>query len=221
VVGKFAAALGPKATSADLDSAVLRQDVIKVLGRTHSAESMKREVGNIKTFGKWLEAQEILDIDPFRKVKEPTPPKPEMRVIAKADAERLFASYDLKRADQARDYALIMLTLTTGMRISEVCTAKLTDLNLEEGWLQVWGKGNKQRPVHPNVRPLLWKWARGTRERDERAGSEYLFVSRDGRAPCERALPRQDHSPEPALSRALPRSAPRGGNLCTEGWHGA
>src|SRR5258708_4718386 len=114
-----------------LEGLLLRRYVLSVLSPRHGAETLKREVGCIKTFGKWLEAQEIVNDDPFRKVKKPSVDSPERRIVSPRDAQAIFSTFDRKRADQARDYVLVQLTIDTAIRISEGCTAKLSGLNLE------------------------------------------------------------------------------------------
>jgi integrase/recombinase XerD len=181
VVGAYVASLGPEATLDDLTAASLRVYIRDHLSLTHNAETLKREIGNIKTFGKWLEGEGYAQVDPFRRVKKPQTPHTEMRVLTQDDMDRLFDSFDKRKRDEQRDYLVVLLTLTTGLRISEVCTAKLADLNLDEGWLKVIGKGNKERrvPLHPKVRRLLLRWVRGDRRRWAK-NDEYLFVSRVG-----------------------------------------
>jgi site-specific recombinase XerD len=186
VVGAFLETLGTEATVEDLDSASRRpQDhplakYSMVLAQTHNPETLRRELGNVKTFGHWLEFQGIVDVDPFRRVVKPKTDSPERRVIRAEDAQRLFDTFDMTDRTQVRDYALVQLVLDTGLRISEVCDAKLADLNLQEGWLQVWGKGRKQRrvPLSPSVKMLLWKWVRTDRKRW--AKTDFLFVSHLG-----------------------------------------
>ena len=56
----------------------------------------------------------------------------------------------------ARDQAIFLLMLDTGMRAGELCSLRLGDLHLDEGYATVMGKGRKQRPS---------SWARGRRKR--------------------------------------------------------
>lgn len=163
----------------ELEATDLRRYILTCLAQ-HHPETQLREVGCIKTFGRWLEDQELVTIDPFRKVKKPRLDHAERRIIAPEDAQRILAAFDRSKPDQFRDAVIVTLTLDTGLRISEVCGAKLADLNLEAGWLQVWGKGRKQRrvPLSPAVKMLLGKWVKTYRKRW--ATSEYLFVSRLG-----------------------------------------
>jgi integrase/recombinase XerD len=179
VVGAFLRYVGPRDVQ-EVTSPMLRLYVASALASTHNAETLKREIGCIKTFGKWLEDQEIVERDPFSKVKKPQTDHPERRIVSPRDAQAIFAAFDRDSRDEARDYVLVQLTLDTGLRVSEVCGAKIGDLNLEQGWLQVWGKGRKQRrvPLSPAVKMLLWKWIKGDRRRW--AKTDYLFVSRLG-----------------------------------------
>lgn len=163
----------------ELDGDQLRKYIL-VLMKRHNSETLKREVGNIKTFGRWLSEQEFVERDPFRKVRRPSVDQREWRIVQPEDAQRILAVYDWAKPDEFRDYVVVCLTLDTGLRISEVCGAKLQDVDLMEGSLQVWGKGRKQRrvPLSPEVKLVLKEWIDGIRVRW--ATSSYLFVSRRG-----------------------------------------
>jgi integrase/recombinase XerD len=78
-----------------------------------------------------------------------------------------------------RDYALIATALLCGLRVSELVSVQVTDLNLEAGTLTVVGKGDKQRecPVVPRLREILGAYLARTRPKlVRRVWSPYLFT---------------------------------------------
>ena len=78
---------------------------------------------------------------------------------------------------------MILTTLDTGMRVSELCSLKLDNLWLEEGMLKVMGKGNKERliPVGKQVQRRLWRYISRYRLEPLAASGNLLFLTREGR----------------------------------------
>jgi len=86
--------------------------------------------------------------------------------------------------EDLRDRAMVELLYATGLRVSELVMAEITQMNLDVGYLLVTGKGAKQRlvPMGEGARQLLQQYVNEARPRllKERA-SRYVFVSRRGR----------------------------------------
>ena len=57
-----------------------------------------------------------------------------------------------------RDYVILLLTLDTGMRLSELASLKISDIH--DTYVKVYGKGRKEREIgiHPQVSKLIWKY---------------------------------------------------------------
>ena len=113
------------------------------------------------------------------------------RFLSLDDVDRLIAAPDVTTPRGLRDRALIEVLYATGFRVSELVGLRLTDLHLEQGYLQCLGKGGKERVV-----PLGGPGAAAVRAwLAERAaltapGERALFVGAQGRrlgiAPCRR-----------------------------------
>jgi len=163
----------------DLKAEHARLFIIQRFGHLKSTTA-HYDVTPLKSFSRWLEDQDLLADDPFRRVKRPKMDKVDFAILQPEEAKKLLSVFDLKCPDDLREYTIVSLTLDTGLRRSEVIGARLADLDLEDGSLQVMGKGRKQRrvPISAEVSALLWKYTKTVRPKY--AKSDYLFVSRRG-----------------------------------------
>jgi site-specific recombinase XerD len=138
---------------------------------------------SLRVFFSWLVREEIIDANPFDRVKIPRVPQKVMPTFSDSQLKCLLDSIPTKRAEGYRDYTIIMTLLDTGMRVSELCNLKLVNVNLEDGMVKVLGKGNKERliPIGKQVQRCIWSYV--ARCRPEPAGPhcDFLFLTREGR----------------------------------------
>ena len=113
--------------------------------------SVKRRVACLKVFMRWLEREELIEINPFHRlqlqIKLPRRlprnlSKSELRQLLKASAlqgDITFARLTLRVA--------LELMFLTGIRVGEVTSIKLTNIDMESGTILIRGKGNRERRV--------------------------------------------------------------------------
>jgi integrase/recombinase XerD len=73
-------------------------------------------------------------------------------ILTEDEIGRIVAELNPRTEIGARNQALFILMLDTGMRAGELCKLTLSDLHLEQGYAMVMGKGKKQRPVKIGAR---------------------------------------------------------------------
>ncbi len=120
------------------------------LGRfaQHSLETRHRYFREVRCFFNWLVAAGYLVETPFRSLRNVRLPQRIVRPFSPAEVARLLACCDPASPIGARDQAILLTLLDTGVRCSELVQLKLEDLDLAGGRLRVLhGKGNKQRVV--------------------------------------------------------------------------
>jgi site-specific recombinase XerD len=99
-------------------------------------------------------------------------------ILSPEEVVRIVGSLNPRTEIGARDQALFVLLLDTGMRLSELCNLRLSGLHLEEGYAKVHGKGKKERPVRVGalaakaVRFYLLHW-----RRPARSGIDHVFLT--------------------------------------------
>jgi len=137
---------------------VLPEDVTRIepahiytyLGRFTclSAETRHRYFREVRCFFNWLVAAGYLRENPFRSLRNVRLPQRIVRPFSPEDVARLLACCEPATAVGARDRAILLALLDTGVRCSELVQLTVDDLDLEAGRLSVLhAKGNKQRVV--------------------------------------------------------------------------
>ena len=147
--------------------------------RLLSAESVASYTRAIKTFFSFLEHEELIASNPMKKVKLPKTPKKVMPVFNEGDLEKLLAQPNKRSNTGYRNYVIMLTLLDTGIRVSELCNLKISDVDLANGYLRVMGKGAKERyvPIGAKLTKVLLKYlvTRGPGIED------MFFVTYDGR----------------------------------------
>jgi len=130
---------------------------IQELHRKHPPKTVKRKIASLRAFFNYLEFEEIIESNPMRKIKtrfqEPKqlPKTISLRNIAQllttASKEQDAATTEYSVFVALRDSAMLETLFATGIRISELCSIKNTDMNLDEGTIRIMGKGAKERII--------------------------------------------------------------------------
>jgi integrase/recombinase XerC len=106
--------------------------------------------------------------------------KGQPKALSKAEQNRLLR--EVERRGKIRDIALVRLLMSCGLRVGELVSIKLDDLDIGErhGTVRVLGKGNKYRevPVPPEARKVLQIWLEERKKKHP--DSEWLFSNRNG-----------------------------------------
>jgi integrase/recombinase XerD len=136
----------------------------------------------IRVFFSWLIREEYLLKDPTRNIRRPKAPRTIVPTFDSGQIQRLLAVPNRNTALGYRDYCLMLLLLDTGIRLSELSRLELPDLHLEEGVIQIRGKGDKERlvPVGNKVRQSLWRYISKYRPEPAYADIESVFLNREG-----------------------------------------
>lgn len=164
------------------------------LHRSFKPKSVKRKLASIKAYYNWLEAEETIEKNPFTrlslKFQEPQllPRTVPLNVI---EAILTAAYLELRRTSTPSnriliEVAVLELLFATGIRVSELCTIKVKDLDFENGILRVYGKGSKERNItiaHKDVLHIIKRYLETT---DENEG--FLFVNRIGKRLSEQSV---------------------------------
>jgi len=130
-------------------------DYISNVHKQFQPKTTKRKIASVKAFFHYLAYEEILEVNPFDKInikfREPQrlPRTIPFAVIENFMAamykERQYARTEFKKKSILRDIAVIELLFATGMRISELCTLRLDQVDLTSHKLLIYGKGAKER----------------------------------------------------------------------------
>jgi len=153
------------------------------LGRGLSGHTINCYLRSLRIFFSWLISEDIIEGNPFDRVKIPRPPRKLIPTFSGSQIQHLLNAIDTRTAEGYRDYTTILTLLDTGLRVSELCGLKLDNLWLEDGVLKVLGKGNKERliPIGKQVQRLLWRYINRYRPEPAGANRDFLFLTREGK----------------------------------------
>lgn len=109
--------------------------------------SLSRILAGVHSFYTFMVLTGELDFDPMELLEFPKKPQHLPDVLSVAEVDAIESEIDLSLPEGQRNKAIIEVLFSCGLRVSELCTLKLSDLYLDEGFIRVNGKGSKQRLV--------------------------------------------------------------------------
>lgn len=179
-LNQFSRMLSPSAAVTVHD---VRQFLDHLANQGVSPRSAARKLSALRNFFRFLVAEGVWKEDPAEHLSPPRIWQKIPKFMNQGDIQRLVEAPRVDRRESVRDRAMIELLYATGLRVSELCSLRTSDLNLELGVVRTTGKGNKQRLVPVGraavaaVREYLDR-ARGALLKQK--ASEYLFVTARG-----------------------------------------
>jgi site-specific recombinase XerD len=119
-----------------------------------SSHTIQGHVRVLKAFASWLYQEGYTDLNLLQRYRLPKARRIEPEWLQQEEIERLLGVFDRKTAMGARDYAIVLAFLDSGLRCGELCNLTLPNADLDTGQLKVLGKGNKERLVPVGVRAV-------------------------------------------------------------------
>jgi site-specific recombinase XerD len=115
----------------------------------------------LRSFSSRLDRELYTAENVLKRLQVPRAPVKVIEALTDEEIEQLFSSLDVNVDVGCRNAALLMLFLDTGLRSSELLGLQLEDVHLEEQWLKVMGKGQKERivPFEAKATRLLQRYA--------------------------------------------------------------
>ncbi len=148
------------------------------------ARSQSRILSGIRSFYRFLLMDDYIEQDPTELLAFPKTGLHLPDVLTVEEIDRLIGAIDRSTPEGQRNCAILETLYSCGLRVSELCHLKLSDLYLNEGFIKVEGKGSKQRlvPVSRRVRQELAAYFPFRNEGLIKPGYEdFVFISRFGK----------------------------------------
>lgn len=142
--------------------------------------SIARILSGVRSFYKFLVLDGYLEQDPTELLESPKIGKHLPEVLSVEEINAIQGVINVSTPEGQRDRAAIEVLYSCGLRVSELCNLLLSDLYLDEGFLRVTGKGNKQRLVPISERAIreLKSWFAFRNSINIKPGEEdYVFIS--------------------------------------------
>lgn len=112
-----------------------------------SARSQARLMSSLRSFFDWLVLEGDRTDNPCEGIDSPKTGRHLPDVLSVEEIDAIMKSVDLSAPGGLRDRAILEILYGCGLRVSEACGLKISDVFLDEGFLRVIGKGDKQRLV--------------------------------------------------------------------------
>ncbi len=168
----------------DAGTAVMLKHLAALRDAGLGAKSRTRHLVTLRGFYRFLMQEKIVKHNPSKIINLPKSVLKLPDVLSVEEVKKLLDICDTKKPKGIRDAAMIELLYAAGLRVSELVNVKLQNVNMEAGFVRVFGKGSKERVVPiglyakekidyyiKNSRPLLLK----------NEVSQYLFIARAGK----------------------------------------
>lgn len=123
---------------------------VATLHESYSPKSIARKISSVRSFYNFMMREELLKENPFTDVELPKKEKKLPKFIYPEEIENLFSVFDIRKPLDKRDRLILEFLYGTGVRVSELCSIKIRDIDMYENLVLIHGKGNKDRlvPVH-------------------------------------------------------------------------
>ena len=171
----------------------------------YKQKTIKRKIASVKALFHYLEEEEIVEINPFHKVKTKFKEEVVLPKIIPKDIIEQFLDHLYKERDSIeysewhrkiilRDIAVVETLFSTGLRISELCHLQNKYVDLRNGVLCIQGKGGKERYLqigNSDVLSVLNMYKKDFEEEIKKHG--YFFVNRYGEPLSEQSARRMIH----------------------------
>lgn len=168
-----------------LETAHLEEFLAGLHDQGLSARSTARVISGIKSFFRFVTGQKEGKDDPSTLLEGPKVGLKLPVVLSVEEIDALLSVIDVSTAEGTRNYAIIEMLYSCGLRVSELTHLRFTELYFDEGFIRVEGKGEKQRlvPISATAMQKVRNWLPYRGEINVKKGhEEFVFVSSRGTA---------------------------------------
>jgi site-specific recombinase XerD len=161
------------------------------LYKKNKATSILRKLSTLRVFGKFLIREGILNINIFEEIPLPKKGKYLPSFLTVDEAFNLIDSISSDNFIMARNKAIFDLLYSSGLRVSELTSLKLSQIDFSKNFIRVLGKGGKERiiPLGERAKENLLRYLKlrqNILEKDE----EHIFINRNGKKLSVRTIQR-------------------------------
>lgn len=148
---------------------------------TNKATSISRKISSIRSFYRYMANQGTENYS-FHLLKLPKKGKRLPKYLEYNELEEMFDIPDLNTPLGERNALILEMLYASGMRVGELVSIKISDINHFNKTIKILGKGNKERIVYYNkiTENRLNLYLKNGRCKLDKCSSEYLFLNKDG-----------------------------------------
>lgn len=174
------------------------EEYITSLHKQYKQKTVKRKIASVKAYYNYLEEEEYIDQNPFRKIKVKFKEDAILpRIIPREEIEQLlnymYSCLIREKGEEykyiLRDIAVIEMFFATGARVCEISNLTADSVNLVSGLIRIMGKGAKERYIqitNDSVLKVLKKYYETNKDAIRKSG--FFFVNSKGRRYTEQSV---------------------------------
>jgi integrase/recombinase XerD len=205
---------------------ILEQYIAR-LHEQYKPKTVKRKIASVKALFHYLEYKDILDHNPFNKIlihfRDPVilpktiPLHTVETFLSTIYKQRKNAKTSYQKRNALRDAAVAELLFATGMRISELCSLKINDVNLYDGTILIYGKGDKERRIQIGNEAVINILTEYNDAFDtERQACNNFFINQSGKALSDQSVRRMINKYTSSLYRSAHNASYVPSHICNK-----
>jgi integrase/recombinase XerC/integrase/recombinase XerD len=187
----------------NIDTKLLREYVLYLMKKTRyenhpytpaktellSTATIHGHVRTLRAFFNWLLVEGLTQNNPTKDLKPPKVVRKVVSTLSDEEIRAILSSFGTSPTD-ARNQALFMILLDTGLRIGELVNLKMEDVHMDEGYLKVLGKGKKERivPIGNNAQKGLQRYLFRFRPKPINPVVQNVFLSQSSNPLTENSM---------------------------------
>ncbi len=154
--------------------------------KNYKIKTIKRKIATLKAFFSYLNYEDIMEINPFNKIKiklkEPLilPKTISIDILIKL-FQHIYNQKKLncKNVELIRNILILEILLGTGIRVSELCNLKIKQIYEDDKYIKIYGKGSKERII-PILDDNIWGLVKEYKSLNKNSEKNYFFINRLG-----------------------------------------
>ncbi len=186
-----------------LDELLIHADVIDVRAymalmneKNYSKSTLARKIATLRSFYKFLVKRNIISSNPVTAVRTPKQEKKLPKFLEYEEVKRLLDAPDMSKWLGARDRAILETLYSTGIRVSELVSLNMEDIDFLSEVIHIRGKGKKERiaPISSSVLQVIQHYLEFKNRRaqnNEDFDNKILFVNKHGKRLSTRSVRRK------------------------------
>jgi integrase/recombinase XerC len=169
----------------------LRDYMLWLMQQGVARTSIANKLSAIRSFYRYLQREELIKENPIEKITSPKLDRRLPIILSTDEIIRLLEAPTAEKPVGQRDKAILELLYASGLRVSEIVSLNLSQVDLHEKEIRVIGKGNKERIVlmgEPALKALVTYLEDGRLKLLGEKKTEALFISHTGKRLIERRI---------------------------------
>lgn len=169
----------------NISSDTLREMLKELNKKKTSKKSQARILSGIKSFFHYMCLENLIEINPCNKIDQPRIERRLPDILSVEEIDMIINGVDLSTKHGERNKTILESLYSCGLRVSELTELKCSKLFLEEGYLIVFGKGNKERliPINSMLKKYLKNYLKIIRSHQNisKGHDDYVFLNNRGK----------------------------------------